>query len=102
MPSPPVYNVDEMFAVWHLYAGGIRSPASISRLLGRHIHANTIKRVVAKAEEVIYGPITLTEPVRCVECGGKITQVPCRSCGSPLLLAQGYRECSNPEEGMVQ
>ncbi len=95
------YDVDLMFSIWHLYVCGIQTPASISRLLGKKVHANTIKRLVAKAEEVVYGPIQLTEPVRCVECGGLVKQIPCRACGAPLLLAQGYREACRPPESML-
>lgn len=88
---PPLANeqVDFLFAAWHLYRGGLTKPEEIGRVLGRPIHANTLTATIDHIDRLLYGPFELKQKIRCQQCGGRLTQVPCGLCG---VSHESYRE----------
>lgn len=69
---------EKLFLAYHLIRGGIEEPADLKALTGCDLRNPA--GVVEIAERLIYGPLAPSEPLRCVECGAMIVEVPCRVC----------------------
>lgn len=70
----------ELFTVWHLLNMGVEDPKEIHRYCGVRVHINSFDSIREVACELLQGPFTLKEPIRCPICGARLLYVPCLSC----------------------
>lgn len=68
-----------LYQIWHLHRGGLTA-AEIADITGFKVHGQTLYSLMETLTSLIKGLIKLGANVRCKNCGGCLTELPCYWC----------------------
>lgn len=70
-------QLEPLFTAYHLVRGGITDSKTLKAISNADIHACAIATFEEKITRLLVGKLPLFHPVRCGNCGGVLTEIPC-------------------------